>query len=99
MFAHLALGKSLSKGREFDLDNRGRALMESLHSITGAALYKTSDFVSLSPQDELRMCSSPADCHPSPFGQEVYGAAVAKMVLASGLLNEGAADASGHAAK
>jgi hypothetical protein len=84
VFVHLALGKSISEGREFDLDTRARELMESLHKVTGAEIYKTTDFVTLSREDALKMCSSPSDCHPSAFGMEVYASAVAKMVLKSG---------------
>jgi len=84
MFVHLALGKSISEGREFDLDNRGRKLLDNLRNITGAEIYKTTDFVSLSREDALKMCSTPYDCHPSEFGMEIYGQAVAKMVLKSG---------------
>jgi hypothetical protein len=85
VFAHLALGKTISEGREFDLDNRSRSLMDSLRSITGAEIYKTTDFVSLSREDALKMCSSPADCHPSEFGHGVYAEAVSKMILKNGI--------------
>ncbi len=85
LFAHIALGKSIAEGREFDLDNRSRSLMDSLRSITGAEIYKTTDFVSLSREAALGMCSSAADCHPSAFGHEVYAEAVSKMVLANGI--------------
>jgi hypothetical protein len=84
VFAHLALGKSISEGREFDLSRRARNLMESLQTITGAEIYKTTDFVTLSREDALKMCSSPSDCHPSEFGHGVYAEAVSKMVLKSG---------------
>jgi hypothetical protein len=84
VFAHIALGKTISEGREFDLDNRGRKLMDSLRSITGAEIYKTTDFVSLSRDDALKMCSTPSDCHPSEFGHNVYADVVSKMVLKSG---------------
>lgn len=36
IFVHLAQGKSISEGREFDLDNRSRSLLDSLRKITGA---------------------------------------------------------------
>jgi hypothetical protein len=85
LFAHIALGKSISEGREFDLDNRSRSLMDSLRSITGAEIYKTTDFVSLSREEALSMCSTPSDCHPSEFGHKVYAEAVSKMVLKNGL--------------
>ncbi len=85
VFAHLALGKSISEGHEFNLDNRARKLMDSLQSITGAVIYKTTDFVSLSPEDALKMCGSPSDCHPSEFGHRVYADAVSKMILKSGI--------------
>jgi hypothetical protein len=85
LFAHIALGKSISEGREFDLDNRSRNLMDSLRSITGAEIYKTTDFVLLSREEALNMCSSPSDCHPSEFGHKVYADAVSKMVLKSGI--------------
>jgi hypothetical protein len=85
VFAHIALGKTISEGREFDLDNRGRKLMDSLRSITGAEIYKTTDFVSLSRDDALKMCSTPSDCHPSEFGHNVYAEVVSKMVLKSGI--------------
>jgi hypothetical protein len=52
------LGKTISEGREFDLDDRGRKLMDSLRNITGAEIYKTTDFVSLSRDDALKMCST-----------------------------------------
>ena len=52
--------------------------MDSLQSITGAVIYKTTDFVSLSPEDALKMCGSPSDCHPSEFGHRVYADAVSK---------------------
>ena len=81
VFAHIALGKTMSEGREFDLDNRGRKLMDSLRNITGAEIYKTTDFVSLSRDDALKMCSTPSDCHPSEFGHNVYAEVVSKMVL------------------
>lgn len=84
VFAHLALGKSISEGREFDLSKRARNLMDSLRTITGAEIYKTTDFVSLSREDALKMCSSPSDCHPSEFGHETYAEVVSKMVLKSG---------------
>jgi hypothetical protein len=84
VFAHLALGTSISEGRESDLDIRSRKLMESLRSVTGAEIYKTTDFISLSREDALRMCLSPTDCHPSEFGHGVYADAVAKMILRSG---------------
>ena len=38
IFVHLALGKAISEGREFDLSARSRNLMESLRSITGTDL-------------------------------------------------------------
>ena len=84
ILAHLALGKSISEGREFDLSKRARNLMDSLRTITGAEIYKTTDFVSLSREDALKMCSSPSDCHPSEFGHETYAEVVSKMVLKSG---------------
>ena len=84
IFAHLALGKSISEGREFDLDGRSRKLMDSLRNLTGSEIYKTSDFVSLSPVDALRMCSSPNDCHPSEFGHSVYADVAAEMILKHG---------------
>jgi hypothetical protein len=64
VFAHIALGKTISEGREFDLDNRGRKLMDSLRNITGAEIYKTTDFISLSRDDALKMCSSPPTVIP-----------------------------------
>jgi hypothetical protein len=85
MFVHLALGKSISEGREFDLDNRGRKLMASLRDIAGAEIYKTTDFVSLSREDALKMCFSDYNCHPSEFGMEIYAQAVSKMVLKNGV--------------
>ena len=85
IFAHLALGKAISEGREFDLSVRSRNLMESLRSITGAEIYKTTDFVSLSREDALRMCSSANDCHPSEFGHGTYADVVTKMLLKSGV--------------
>jgi hypothetical protein len=84
VFAHLALGKSISEGREFDLSKRARNLMASLQAITGAEIYKTTDFVTLSRDDALKMCSSPSDCHPSEFGHGVYADVVSKMILKSG---------------
>jgi hypothetical protein len=84
IFAHLALGKSISEGREFDLDGRSRKLMDSLRNLTGSEIYKTSDFVSLSPVDALRMCPSPNDCHPSEFGHSVYADVAAEMILKHG---------------
>jgi hypothetical protein len=84
VFAHLALGKSISEGREFDLSKRARNLMASLQAITGTEIYKTTDFVTLSRDDALKMCSSPSDCHPSEFGHGVYAEVVSKMILKSG---------------
>jgi hypothetical protein len=84
VFAHLALGTSISEGRESDLDVRSRKLMESLRNVTGAEIYKTTDFISLSREDALRMCLSAIDCHPSEFGHGVYADVVAKMILRSG---------------
>jgi hypothetical protein len=84
IFAHLALGKTLSEGREFDLSARSRNLMESLRRITGAEIYRTSEFVSLSREDALRLCYSTADCHPSEYGHKVYANVVTKMLLKSG---------------
>jgi hypothetical protein len=84
VFAHLALGRSISEGRESDLDVRSRKLMESLRNVTGAEIYKTTDFISLSREDALRMCLSATDCHPSEFGHGVYADVVAKMILRSG---------------
>jgi hypothetical protein len=85
VFAHIALGKTISEGREFDLDNRGRKLMDSLRNITGAEIYKTTDFISLSRDDALKMCSSASDCHPSEFGHQVYAEVVSKMILKNGI--------------
>ena len=84
LFVHLALGKSISEGREFDLDSRGRQLLDNLQSITGTKVYKTTDFVHPSREDALRMCATAYDCHPSDFGMEVYAEAIANMVLKSG---------------
>jgi hypothetical protein len=84
VFAHLALGRAISEGRESDLDVRSRKLMESLRNVTGAEIYQTTDFISLSREDALRMCLSATDCHPSEFGHGVYADAVAKMILRSG---------------
>jgi hypothetical protein len=85
LFVHLALGKSISEGREFDLDTRSRRLLGSLRDIAGFEIQRTSDFVSLSREDALKMCRAPFDCHPSEFGMEVYADAVSKMVLKRGL--------------
>jgi hypothetical protein len=85
LFAHLALGKSISEGREFDLDIRGRKLMQSLRDITGSEVHRTTDFAFPSREDALKMCKSPQDCHPSEFGMAVYAQAVAKMVLKDGI--------------
>lgn len=84
IFAHLALGKSISEGREFDLDSHSRKLVDSLRNLTGSEIYKTTDFVSLSPVDALRMCASPNDCHPSEFGHSVYADVASKMILKHG---------------
>jgi hypothetical protein len=85
MLVHFALGRSISEGREFDLDYRSRRLLGSLRDIAGVEIQRTSDFVSLSREDALKMCRAPFDCHPSEFGMEVYADAVSKMVLKSGL--------------
>jgi hypothetical protein len=84
IFVHLAVGKSIGEGREFDLDDRSRKLMSSLRNITGKEIYKTIDFISLPRQDAPKMCAAPNDCHPSEFGMEIYARAVADMVLKSG---------------
>jgi hypothetical protein len=85
LLVHFALGKSISEGREFDLDYRSRRLLDSLRDIAGVEIHKTGDFVSLSRGDALKMCRAPFDCHPSEFGMEVYADAVSKMVRKSGL--------------
>jgi hypothetical protein len=84
LFVHLPLGSSISEGREFDLDRRGRKLLDNLQSITGAAVRKTSDFIHPSREEALRMCASAHDCHPGDFGMEMYAQAIAAMVLSSG---------------
>jgi hypothetical protein len=81
IFAHLAQGRAIAAGHEFDLDTRSLKLMQSLQSITGTEIYKTTDFVSLSSDDALKMCSAPTDCHPSEFGHKTYADVVAKMVM------------------
>jgi hypothetical protein len=83
LFVHLALGSSISEGREFDLDRRGRKLLDNLQSITGAAVRKTSDFIHPSREEALKMCASAHDCHPGDFGMEMYAQAIAAMVLSS----------------
>ena len=84
VFVHLALGKSISEGREFDLDNRGRKLLDSLRNVTGSEIHNTTDFISLSREDALRMCSTPTDCHPSEFGHGVYAEVASKIILKHG---------------
>ena len=59
--------------------------MDSLRNITGAEIYKTNDFISLSRDDALRMCSSASDFHPSEFGHRVYAEVVSKMILKNGI--------------
>jgi hypothetical protein len=84
LFVHLALGQSISEGREFDLDRRGGKLLDELQDIIGAKVHKTTDLIHPSREDALKMCATAYDCHPSDFGMEMYAQAIATMVLKNG---------------
>ena len=72
-----ARGKTISEGPRPEM-------MDSLRNITGAEIYKTTDFISLSRDDALRMCSTASDCSLR-VRPPVYAEVVSKMILKNGI--------------
>lgn len=84
---HLAFYPEVRAGREYELFTQRAELLASLESLAGHQALGTLAHVDLPVENPERMNMTEENFHPSLWGMEFYGEAVAEMVIRHGLLN------------
>lgn len=82
---HLAIYPEFKKDQEYIVDERQRALLESLGRLVGRPVYKTLDYVVRPVSNPERLSGSfPSDHHPSLEGMAFYADMVAEVLIRNG---------------
>ncbi len=79
---HLPKGSDLQRGREWALYGNYRSLLASLERITGRPLLPLRERLAVAPEEAMRLCRAPDNCHPSEFGMRAYAHAIAGIIQA-----------------
>ena len=84
---HLAFYPEVRAQKEYDEASTQRAeLLASLEVIAGHEALRTLEYVDLPVEQPERMNVTETNYHPSLWGMEFYGEAVAEMIIRNGLL-------------
>jgi hypothetical protein len=81
LMIHLPRGSDLSEHHELLQMPGTEELLESLEAVMHQTVIRMTPYLNVSPDDGMKMCITPSNCHPSHFGMEVYSSAVQKIVL------------------
>ena len=83
---HLAFYPEVKAQKEYELSTQRAELLASLEAMAGHQAFRTLDYVELPVDRPERMNVTPTNFHPSLWGMEFYGNAVAEMIIQNGLL-------------
>jgi lysophospholipase L1-like esterase len=83
---HLAYYPEIKAGKEYNLARQQKALLDSLETITGRTVLRTTDYIEMPVPQAERMNAAPDNFHPSRWGMELYAKAVAEALVRNGLL-------------
>ena len=81
LMIHLPRGSDLSEHHEFLQLAGTQQLLQSLEAAMSQPVIRMTPYLDVAPEDAMKMCLSPSNCHPTRFGMDVYASAVDKIVL------------------
>jgi hypothetical protein len=81
VIVHLPLGVSIKNDQEFWFEGNASLLLQSLEAATGQQVVRLRPYLNLAPEEAMKICNMPTDCHPSRYGMELYAKAVTAVVL------------------
>ena len=83
---HLAFYPEVKAQTEYLLTPQRSELLKSLTDLAGHEPLRTLDYIDLPVENPERMNVTETNFHPSLWGMELYGKAVAEMIIRNGLL-------------
>ena len=87
---HLAYYPEIKAEKEYILRRQQKALLDSLETMTGLTVLRTTDYIKMPVPQAERMNTAPDDFHPSLWGMELYANAVAEALARNGLVRPAA---------
>jgi GDSL-like lipase/acylhydrolase family protein len=85
---HLAFYPEIKAQTEYILEPQAQALLESLQTISGKTVLRTTDYVPMPVPQPERMNAGPDNLHPSLWAMEFYANAVAEGLVQNGLVRD-----------
>ena len=87
---HLAYYPEIKAEKEYTLRGQQQALLESLETMTGRRVLRTTDYIKMPVPRAERMNAAPDNFHPSLWGMELYANAVAEALVRNELVKPSA---------